>query len=90
MSIQESIDTQRAFALNGKLKIEKSFSESLVKELSNLGHNIQVEEDGIGGGQGIFINRSPDPGSNRGYEIQSLMCYTTTLSGLKVFYSLIK
>ena len=36
MSIQEAIDLQRAFALNGKLKIEKSFSETLVKELKNL------------------------------------------------------
>ncbi len=57
MSIQESIDAQRAFALNGKLKIEKSFSESWINELSNLGHDIQVVEDSIGGGQGIIINR---------------------------------
>jgi len=28
MSLQESIDAQRAFALNGKLKIEKSFSKT--------------------------------------------------------------
>jgi gamma-glutamyltranspeptidase/glutathione hydrolase len=57
MSLQEAIDTQRAFALNGKLKIEKSFSEKLTKELSNLGHNIQIVEDAIGGGQGIVIDR---------------------------------
>ncbi len=57
MSIQESIDAQRAFALNGKLKIEKSFSKTLINKLSNLGHDIQVVEDGIGGGQGIIINR---------------------------------
>ncbi len=57
MNIQESIDAQRAFALNGKLKIEKSFSKNLINELSNLGHDIQVVEDGIGGGQGIIINR---------------------------------
>ncbi len=57
MSIQEAIDLQRAFALNGKLKIEKSFSEDQVKELAALGHNIQILDDGIGGGQGIFIDR---------------------------------
>ncbi len=57
MSIQEAINTQRAFSLNGKLKIEKSFSESLIKDLSSLGHHIQIEEDSIGGGQGIVINR---------------------------------
>ena len=57
MSIQEAIDTQRAFALNGKLKIEKSFSKSLIKDLSELGHDIQIAEDAIGGGQGIMIDR---------------------------------
>ena len=57
MSIQEAIDSQRAFALNGKLMIEKSFSQTLVNELSNLGHDIQISEDGIGGGQGILIDR---------------------------------
>ena len=44
MSMQEAIDTQRAFALNGKLKIEKSFSNSLIKDLANLGHDIQLVE----------------------------------------------
>ena len=57
MSIQEAIDTQRAFALNGKLKIEKSFSQSLIKDLSYLGHDIQIVEDAIGGGQAIMIDR---------------------------------
>ena len=57
LSSQEAIDLQRSFALNGKLKIEKSFSEALINDLSNLGHIIQVEEGGIGGGQGIVIDR---------------------------------
>ena len=30
---------------------------TLINELSNLGHDVQVVEDGIGGGQGIIINR---------------------------------
>ena len=57
MSMQEAIDSQRAFALNGKLKVEKSFSESSIKELSRLGHVIEITEDAIGGGQGIVIDR---------------------------------
>jgi len=57
MSIQEAIDTQRAFALNGKLKIEQSFSKSLIKDLSDLGHDIKIVEDAIGGGQAIMIDR---------------------------------
>ena len=35
MSIQEAIDAPRAFALNGKLKVENSFSKNSVKDLYN-------------------------------------------------------
>ena len=42
MSIQESIDAPRAFALNGKLKVENSFSKKSVENLSNLGHEIEI------------------------------------------------
>ena len=57
MNIQEAIDAPRAFALNNKLKIEKSLSKSVIENLSNLGHDIEVVDEGIGGGQGIMINR---------------------------------
>ncbi len=57
MSIQEAIDAQRAFALNGKLKLEKSFSQSSISELTKLGHKIEIVKDAIGGGQGIMIDR---------------------------------
>ena len=57
MSIQEAIDAQRAFALNGKLKVEKSFSKNCIKNLSSLGHDIEITEEAIGGGQGIMIDR---------------------------------
>jgi len=57
MSIQEAIDTQRAFALNGKLIIEKSFSKSTISQLLNLGHNIKISESPIGGSQAIMIDR---------------------------------
>ena len=57
MSVQESIDAPRAFALNNKLKIENSFSKSSIDNLFNLGHNIEVIDEGIGGGQGIMIDR---------------------------------
>ncbi|MDC6448060.1 gamma-glutamyltransferase family protein [Alphaproteobacteria bacterium] len=57
MSLQEAIDAQRSFALNGKLKIEKSFSNSTIFELSKLGHDIEISEGAIGGGQGIMIDR---------------------------------
>ena len=57
MSMQEAIDAPRAFALNGKLKVENSFSKSSIENLSNLGHDIDIIDEGIGGGQGIMIDR---------------------------------
>ena len=57
MSMQEAIDAPRAFALNGKLKVENSFSKTLIENLSNLGHDIEIVDEGIGGGQGIMIDR---------------------------------
>ena len=57
MSMQEAIDAPRAFALNGKLKVENSFSKSSIENLSNLGHDIEIIDEGIGGGQGIMIDR---------------------------------
>ena len=57
MSVQESIDLQRAFALNGKLRLEKSFSDNLITELTALGHNVSIERDGIGGGQAILVDQ---------------------------------
>ncbi len=57
MSMQEAIDAPRAFALNNKLKIENSLSKSAIENLSNLGHDIEIVDEGIGGGQGIIIDR---------------------------------
>ena len=57
MSIQEAIDAPRAFALNGKLKVENSFSKTSIENLSKIGHNIEIVKEGIGGGQAIIIDR---------------------------------
>ena len=57
LSLQEAIDAQRAFDLNGKLRIENSFSKSTINDLLKLGHNIEISNEGIGGGQGIIIDR---------------------------------
>jgi gamma-glutamyltranspeptidase/glutathione hydrolase len=57
MNMQEAIDAPRAFALNGKLKVENSFSKNSLENLSKLGHDIEIVKDGIGGGQGIIIDR---------------------------------
>ena len=57
MNMQESIDAPRAFSLNRKLRVEKSFSKTSIENLSKLGHDIEIIEEGIGGGQGIMIDR---------------------------------
>ena len=57
MNMQEAIDAPRAFALNGKLKVENSFSKTLLKIYLNLVMTYEIVEEGIGGGQGIMIDR---------------------------------
>ena len=57
MSMQEAIDAPRVFALDGKLIVEKSVSKTTTEELTKLGHNVEISEATIGGGQGIMIDR---------------------------------
>ncbi len=58
LSIQEAIDSPRAFALDGNLKVEKSLDNEVVDELKNTGHKIIIENNSIGGGQCIKIDRN--------------------------------
>ena len=39
------------------MKVENSFSKNSVGNLSSLGHEIEIVTEGIGGGQGIMIDR---------------------------------
>ena len=57
LSLQESIDFPRTFALNDILKIEKSLSTSVIKKLKNVGHKTSMVTNAIGGGQCIKIDR---------------------------------
>ena len=57
LEIQEAINFPRAFALDSFLKIEKSLDKKIVNELNNIGHNIQLVPEAIGGGQCIKIDR---------------------------------
>ena len=57
MNIQEAIEFPRTFALNEKLKIEKSIPLEIVNQLKNIGYSIEYTEDAIGGGQAIYIDR---------------------------------
>ena len=57
LSVQESIDFPRTFALDGVLKVEKSLDERIINELKNVGHKIKIAPNAIGGGQCINIDR---------------------------------
>ena len=57
-SVQEALDHPRIFALDGKLKLEKSVEPNIVSKLKEIGHNIEIEKNAIGGGQCIKIDRN--------------------------------
>ncbi len=57
LSIQEALDFPRAFALNGFLNVEKSLDYKILKKLNKIGHKIKINENSIGGGQCIKIDR---------------------------------
>ena len=57
LSIQESLDMPRAFALDNCLNVEKSLDTKIIEKLISIGHNVSIAENGIGGGQCIKIDR---------------------------------
>ncbi len=57
LSVQESIDFPRAFALDGMLKVEKTINNEIIKKLESIGHQVQTIPNAIGGGQCIKIDR---------------------------------
>ncbi|MFQ3354392.1 MAG: gamma-glutamyltranspeptidase/glutathione hydrolase [Paracoccaceae bacterium] len=56
MNPQSAIDGPRAFSDQGTLKIERSYSPKVIKELEELGHVISIPDEPIGGAQAILIN----------------------------------
>ena len=57
MSVQEAIDFPRAFMINGNLKLEKGIPLKTYNKLKKLGHNVSYDNNSIGGGQGIIVDR---------------------------------
>lgn len=55
MGLQEALDAPRAFAEGSVLKLERRYSEQVSKQLSELGHNVQITETPLGGAQAIRI-----------------------------------
>ena len=57
MDLQEAIDFPRAFMINGKLKLEKNISNKTYNKLKKIGHDVQYDNNPIGGAQAIMIDR---------------------------------
>lgn len=55
MELQDALDAPRSFADDGKLNVEKGYSESVRAELAALGHEVVVPEGPLGGAQAILI-----------------------------------
>jgi len=56
MDPQSAIDAPRCFTENGKLNIERGYSDRVRSELVDLGHQVEVPVGPIGGAQAILIN----------------------------------
>jgi gamma-glutamyltranspeptidase/glutathione hydrolase len=56
MHPQETIDSPRCFAEAEGLKVERGYSDAVVQELTDLGHNVVVPVVPIGGAQAIRID----------------------------------
>ena len=58
MDVQEALDCPRVVAdpISGLLKVERSVPEETRQALADLGHDVMVPEDPIGGAQSILID----------------------------------
>lgn len=58
MDVQTAIDSPRAFATEGHLQLENTFSDAVKQQLSDMGHSIVAPPSAIGGAQAIFMHDS--------------------------------
>ncbi|MBA83548.1 MAG: gamma-glutamyltransferase [Rhodobacteraceae bacterium] len=52
---QEAIDAPRTFSDAGQMNVERGYSEAVRQELADLGHDVRIPEQPIGGAQAILI-----------------------------------
>ncbi|MCQ0091926.1 gamma-glutamyltransferase family protein [Roseovarius sp. M141] len=55
MDPQTAIDTPRCYAAEGKLQVERGYSETVRTTLADLGHDVTIPDAAIGGAQAIAI-----------------------------------
>jgi gamma-glutamyltranspeptidase/glutathione hydrolase len=56
MHPQQAIDAPRSFTDNGRLNVERGYSDAVRQELVELGHEVETLNTPIGGAQAIFID----------------------------------
>ncbi len=57
MDPQEAIDAPRSFPDEGKLNVERGYSDQVRQELADMGHDVQIPVGPLGGAQAIRIDR---------------------------------
>ncbi|MEM6729625.1 MAG: gamma-glutamyltransferase, partial [Pseudomonadota bacterium] len=58
LSPQEAIDAPRAFADQGKLKLERGYGDDIRADLTERGHDIITPDTPLGGAQAIYIHEN--------------------------------
>ncbi|MFP7675409.1 gamma-glutamyltransferase family protein [Marivita sp. S0852] len=58
MEPQAALDAPRSFAENGKLMVERGYSDAVRRELMEMGHDVETPEVAIGGAQAILIHEN--------------------------------
>lgn len=58
MDLQDALDAPRAFSDAGKMKVERGYSDAVRAELADMGHDVIVPDEPIGGAQAIRIHES--------------------------------
>lgn len=56
MDPQAAIDAPRSFAQDGRLDVERGYSDAIRSELTEMGHKVEIPETPIGGAQAILID----------------------------------
>jgi gamma-glutamyltranspeptidase/glutathione hydrolase len=56
MDPQSAIDAPRCFSDNGQLKVERGYNDQTRQHLTDLGHDVVIPDEALGGAQAILIH----------------------------------
>ena len=56
MDIQEAMDAPRSFSDAGDMKVERGYSDKVRQELADMGHQVSIPDEPIGGSQSVMID----------------------------------